>query len=526
MKKYKAILALLLVAALLCMLFAACGTSETQTQDNPGQTGEDQGSADTQPDSDVDDAPVDEEVAEIKMLYFDLRMTGADFGEHVENAINELTEREINTHVDITWMTVGDWIQKAQLMISGGEQIDVMQLGLSTGVAIMYTNTMLTDITDYMAQYAPETLELMADYIGTYTYGGRIYGVPTMRNLVTNGYVIMRKDILEELGLLEKAENLNSWSAFEEILAAVYEAYNGTGVYPIANSANKSIISGNGAVIGGDSFDEIIRWDTLGDNLGVVRTDADGNVSLYQASEEYEAEIKRVKTWRENGWVYPDAALTDSHGDELMKQGVSFASIQTSEAGVEIVKGTSTGYAVVCPMTYPGMIKTSTLTSWGIGVPITAEEPEAACKLINMLYTSSELMNLITWGVEGTDYELVDGQVKQPESGYYYEADFLIGNNLLLTPLYGNGADFFDKAKALVDAAELSPYLGFALETGDLELVISQISAVYNQYYPTMNCGEYTEEAYQDYLSKLDVAGVQDYLDAVQSQLNAWLAEQ
>lgn len=55
-------------------------------------------------------------------------------------------------------------------------------------------------------------------------------------------------------------------------------------------------------------------------------------------------------------------------------------------------------------------------------------------------------------------------------------------------------------------------------------MYVSQISAVTDQYQQTLQCGGYTPELYQEYLSKLDTAGVQDYLAAVQTQLDAWIA--
>ena len=36
----------------------------------------------------------------------------------------------------------------------------------------------------------------------------------------------------------------------------------------------------------------------------------------------------------------------------------------------------------------------------------------------------------------------------------------------------------------------------------------------------------YTEELYQEYVSKLETAGVYDYIEAVQAQIDAWVAAQ
>ncbi len=140
-----------------------------------------------------------------------------------------------------------------------------------------------------------------------------------------------------------------------------------------------------------------------------------------------------------------------------------------------------------------------------------------------MLGSIDALMKLFVNGEEGVDYELADGQAKQLD-GQYCQGNFVFGNNLLAYPLYGNGADFYQQAEQSNKAAECSPYLGFTLNTSDLELVMSQISAVTDQDKCSLQCGGYTKEAYAKYLSKLETAGVQDYLDAVQQQLDAWLA--
>ncbi len=531
MKKWKAGLALLLIAALLGTLFAACGTSGGSGQDSGGSpdggaaSGTDSGSAGSDGDDGGSDGETGE-LAEIEMYFYDLRSTGADYGEHVEEAVNQLTEQQLGIHVNITWLTISDWQQQVQLAISGGEQIDVLPLCVGNGVSALYAAGMLTDLTELLEEYASDALELLRDYTGAYTYDGKLYGLPTLRNYCTNGYIIMRKDVLEELDLLQQAENLTSWGEFEKILDAVSQARSGDGMYALCKSSGYTVLSWDGVAIG-STFDTTQTWDILGDStLGIVKTDSDGNVSNYRASEQYESELAMVARWYQNGWIYPDSTLVDTHGDELMKQGVSFCTIQSSEYGVETVKGNSYGFEVVCVPYYTGMIMSSTLNSWGIGVPVTSEEPEAACRFINALYTSSELMNLMIWGVEGTDYEVVDGQIKQPESGYYYQADFLIGNNLLLTPLYGNGADYYDECQKIIDTATRSQYLGFAIDTSELDLVMSQISAVNDQYVQSLQCGEYTEAAYDEYLAKLESAGVDDYIAAIQEQLDAWLAAQ
>ena len=173
------------------------------------------------------------------------------------------------------------------------------------------------------------------------------------------------------------------------------------------------------------------------------------------------------------------------------------------------------------------MIMTSTLTSWGIGVPTTADEPEGACKMINILYTDEYVMNLITRGQEDVDYRLVDNQCVYDlaETGhYYYEADFLIGNNLLTHPVDGQGADYFEQIKAINEAAHVSEYLGFVFDNGELQNLIANITAVSDQYSKDLACGNYTPEKLAEAKAKYEAGGVRDYLAEIQKQLDAWMA--
>ena len=543
MKKMKAILALVLVAALVCALFAACAkdtttptgtdkpaTTEPAKTDTPAKTDEpaktEEPEKTDEPEEPEEPETYDpEDYTDIKMFYFDLRMVGADHGERINKAINDYIGPKYGLQVGITYFNVGDWLQKVQLSISGGEQVDVLPLCVGNGLTTMLNNKMLIDIAPYMAEEGQETLELMKNYIPTYMRGDALYGIPTYRGYCTNSYIIMRKDILEELGMVELAENMQGWSDYETILGAVADKYTAeTGLWALSKGPARSCTPGY--LWNGDKFTDRVQWDSIGDGYGQVYTDPEGNVSWVLEDPRFTAKLEMVKRWRDNGWIWPDSSLNDTHGDELIKQGVSFSDMDGSEYGVEAVKSANCGHPLICFMYGPGWIMTSTLHSWGIGVPVTAEEPEMGCRFINALYTDDYLMNLLTRGEEGVDFNVVNGEVVYKEESHYYEADFLIGNNTLLYPLEGQGADYFDQIKKINDEAHISEYLGFVLNTADMTDMIANISAVYDQYSGDLYCGNYTPELFAEYKGKLETAGVHDYLDEIQRQVTAWKNEQ
>ena len=127
-------------------------------------------------------------------------------------------------------------------------------------------------------------------------------------------------------------------------------------------------------------------------------------------------------------------------------------------------------------------------------------------------------------GVEGVDYEVMDGQAKYGDDPCYNQDDFVIGDNTLLLPVYGNGADFYDKVKEDIASAEISRYRGFVLDYSELNDYVSQIGAVNDQYNGAISTGSYTQELMDEYIEKLNTAGIHEYVEGIQKQLDAWLA--
>ena len=509
MKKLKTMLALLLILALVLALAAGCASTSGEP------TGSDSSSENTSGEIDTG-AAEDEEATPIVFIMRDLRSRG-EFSEAVEEKIHEIALEEANVDVDIQWVTFGDWQNKVMLTISSGEQVDVMHLGWNNNVTTMYAAGQLLDISEELQEYAPDAIQIMADYMGTYTFGDGVYGVPTNRNFCKNGYILMRKDILDELGLTEKAENLTSFTEYEEILAAVKENY--TDIYPFGSPNG---LANDFYIFNGDSFADVDVYDNLGGSMIYCKDD---QVQIITDLDCYEEQCARVAKWMDNGWVWPDSVITQDTSDDVLRQGVAFSNTVGSEHGVEVTKSQAYGFDVVVAKFCDGMVKTGQPSSHGIGVPVTSEEPEAACKFINLLYTNSEIMNLLIWGIEGDDYTLEDGQIVLSDANdAYYEGDFLVGNNLLLTPLAGNGADFYEQVAEINATAVRSEYLGFAFDATDMDDVVSQISAVTDEYSKSIVAGGYTADGYAAYKEKLEVAGIRDFQAAYQTQLDAWLA--
>ncbi len=515
MRNFKVILSLLLVAVLMCALFAACSEeNEPQLQIEPTANQ----SENSQKEPAKTDKPTDpetfDEITEIKYAFFDFSR-GEDHMDRIEAAVNEISEKEIGVHVNVIPVFPGDYKSKIGVAIAAGEPYDLFEDG-GSGLG-MYSNGQATDITDLLPVYAPNTYELLKPYLSFWTYNDRLYGVPAYRNLCSNYYILMRKDVLEEIGMLEQAKNMTTWSEYEEILGIVAERYADDGMFA---STNGIINLCDG--INGDNFSDVeFTWVTSDSTATAVLIEND-TFELKQARQGYVDLCKKMVEWRDRGWMYPDSLYMTVMQDDLFTSGVVFSGPQRAEYGVEVTKSAAFGTEVVSVQVRPGFIAGA---PWGLLVPYTSEEPEAALKFIELCNTNADVMNLFTRGQEGVDYELVDGQVKYVEGDHYHQTATFFGNELISTPLYGNGTDFYEKVQEILDTAPMSPYIGFTVDTKDLQDYIAQISAVNDQYHLMMVMGGYNETDYQDYLNKLEAAGANEYIKAMQDQLDAFLTK-
>ncbi len=533
MKKLKQILAIVLVAAMCFVLLAACA-SNAKPEDTPEQEENNPPAQNEESQAEPEEGETEQEIVDISMYVFDIAGNASRDYESVVEAMNEITEAAIGVHISLTYIGMADYATQVTLAVTGGEDVDLINIipVQACSLATLYSNGELMELSDYInEETAPELMGLVGDYLDAYTINGGLYGVPTYRIYNTDRWIIMRTDILDEMGLTEQAKAMTSWADYDAILEKVAEAYAGTGMYAISKASGYTVLFDQafmfGGALTGASFEENVAFDNLGDGQQVIFSDDEGHAYFYGEQQGWIDANKKVAQWFNDGWLYPDSYLSDDHCDVLMKQGVTFSDVQGSEVGIEVAKKSATGYDVTCLNICPGMVTTTTLASWGAALPITCDEPEACIKFLELLYTSPELMNLYDYGIEGRDYVVVDGEACYPEgidaTTCYHGSDWMLGNQFIIWPWDGQGANFREEALAN-NAKVLSRYLGFTFDNSELSDTIAALTSVGNEYNRQLYCGLYTDELYESYLSAMKAAGIDDYVAEYQRQLDAWLA--
>lgn len=531
----KRCLSLLLAGVLGVSLLAGCGNAESgsgNAADDKQTTGTEAAADDSADDADDEDM----EVTDINL--YALALGETDGVAEVQDAVNEISEKEIGVHVNLNLMDAGSFMQQIGLMLAGGESVDLLQVTPLGSVAFnaCQSQNQLMEISDLLNEYAPDLVDTVGDYLKGMEVEGGLYGVPGYRLLNSNMYIYMRADVLDELDLRAEAEAADSWSDIDAIFEKVYAAQDSLPedmktTCMISNTGSTGdVITVEPALAGNDDWSKAKGYDTLGDSYYIVGVDdSSDTVFSWYESEDFQNEIKIVKDWYDKGYVYKDAATSEETGDNNIKNGIAFANVAFSEPGVESSKQAATGYDLVCRQISSGPVTTGSARSWGWAVPVTSSEPEAAAKFMNLMYTNADIENLLTWGIEGRDYELNEaGEAVRLDGATYTSGDFLWGNQFLAYPAQGQGSDFRATSLADMESAGISKYYGCSVNVDSISNELTSINNVISTYYARLASGSTTDldADYQEFIDGLKSAGVDKVVETYQTALDAWLAEQ
>ncbi len=450
----------------------------------------------------------------------------------VEAEINKITEEQLDVHINMEMVEMGNYIQQVSLKLSAQEKVDVMLTFPAgpAGYVALQNNGQIQDITDLLDTYAPTAKSYVSDIISATSVNGRNYAIPIYRNVSSGVYFTMRTDVLEDLGLLEKAQNVSSFKEVGEILQAVEDSEKWGYLAPLAASqANGSVIINGVTLFDLENFENNAVYDAIINDILVVKADgSDPTVKIVDDLPEFRAIVKEGHEWFENDLIYADAAITTEAGLPLIRMDKVFAVLQAGELGFKASADAGAGMDMTVVKISDKAVSTSECNKFTWAIPTSATAPEAAAAFIELMYTNAEINNLLAWGIEGRDYVVDEnGFANYPDGNAdvpYHGADFIVGNQYICVPWAGSGENIRELSKQEMNNAEKSYFLGFSMDTTPVETELATVQTVFEEYLAQVRSGAGDEAKIDEYLEKLESAGIQKVIDEAQAQLDAWIA--
>ncbi|MDD3335024.1 MAG: ABC transporter substrate-binding protein [Eubacteriales bacterium] len=453
--------------------------------------------------------------------------------------VNEYIADKVGAKLEVIWGTWGDFDDKSTNAIKAGDSEVDMYFTCSWS-ADEY-NSYAKDgywlkLDDLIAEYGadltaaiPEALMQAATIEGADGMG--IYAVNGYKDFATQNCWDVNVTLLEELGYtLDDVKKMDFYS-FGDLFAKAKEV-KGDSFYPflVEPMVLERMVT-NAIIIPGDAGSVNMLSYYL-DPTDVSKVSASGN-TIYNkfATEEYKKFVEKMREYYQAGYVNPGCAVAETSNDtrtNAQLNGEYLIGTQSYALGYEYEASELRGIHVeFIPCTEP-YVDTTASQGAMIAISSASEHPVESFKFLNLLNSDPALMMLLNYGVEGVHYNLnADGLVEFTDK----RADYTpwrngMGNITLLTATADEGAGFWDTFKGYYGSAKAIPILGYIFNNADVQNEMSALGNIAAQYALALDAGAVDPATeLPAFLSALEAAGMQTYVDAANAQLTEFLAK-
>lgn len=493
------------------------------------------------------DAPAEEEAQEPVILEWYYAGNGIQKDtQKIEDRVNELLkDYEGLEHVQIHLNCIArdDYAQQILLNQTAGKQMDIIhcyrlnyadEINNGTYLALddMLATDEFADLRNELPQWLWKTLQV----------NGQTYIVPGYQMAATDRYLIVPTeymqyadaDVLNSIELSDAASVTTLCDQIEKITKSVIEA---TGMEKYAMPLGEGIALTN----------TYIQKDILEGGSGTIVPVGSTEVTNVYMTDAFKEACRIAAKWVEEGLLPSDAAVRDvskwENGYLTSDQACAVATAQTTGDNelVGTLRTAADGYDVTAIKLHEHYFIQRGWGAGGNGVTATCEHPVEALRFLQAINTEKgkEIYNTIVYGLEGVHYEkLDDNHIKTLEydgtqggtDTSYAAWKWVIGNTKYV---YLNQACTDNDAAITADINDnpenpSSKLMGFVLDLEPVSTQVAQCAAVVTEYRPALTWGSKGAEweaYYEEFIDKLQLAGAQEIIDEVQSQIDAWLSQ-
>ena len=425
----------------------------------------------------------------------------------VEDEANKYLEEKIGVNIDMNFIDYGEYSQKLGVIINSGEAYD---LAFTCSWAGDYLGNArkgaFLDLTPYLDNIGSEMKEAIDDrfWSGAEVDGG-IYAVPNQKEICTAPMWVFTKEYVDKYNIpyteIHSLEDLEPW------LKLIKE--NEPDVTPLY------ITKG---------FSAPQYFEQLVDPVGIEYEDDSLVVKNMFETDKMKSTLETLRKYYQAGYINADSATAQD--DKSVKR---FVTKGDGQPYAEVLWSKDLKYDVVASQITDSYITNASTTGSMIAVSKNSKNPDKAVEFLNLLNTDEYIRNLLNYGIEGTHYESVnDKQIKLTDKATDYSVGYYTLGNLFITKVLDNEPETkWDEFKEFNNAAKESAVLGFKFDTSKVTNEIAAINNVLEEFKSTIYSGSVDVDEYLDKLNKkLKDQGIDRVIEEMQTQLDAWVAEQ
>ena len=435
----------------------------------------------------------------------------------VQDTINDYIKDKINVQVEITEFASGEYTEKANLALANSE-INLLWTASwepTIGTNDLVPNNAVYDITDLLP--GTPLYESMDEGQWEATkYDGKNYFVPVYKDNVEGYDIMFRKDLVDKYGW--DISTVKTLADIEPMLADLE-----------AEGLKYPYLSQKTAMFYRYYINDFDFFTADAQSNWVAVDRSTNEVVDTVLSDQYKEFCTLMAKWAEAGYISEDEVTKTTTDTTTQTQdwGISWWT------DIPVNAEANSRYnqeVVMTPITDRWAHSTSALGScYAVTANSTPEEAQACVDFLGLLYTDSKLADLYTFGIEGEDFNYVDGKVEQTDAGKYNHSMWESASATIVTPLTTEPDDKAELYKDFNGGANTSCAAGFRFDKSEVADKYAACQNVFNEYGFALENGGYGVDQIEDtiaqYQAALDEAGYQDVLAAFQAQYDEWKAE-
>lgn len=486
--------------------------------------------------------PVVEELEPVTLtIWFHGSSVTPDASATVLAELNAYLQEKINVTLNPIWGTWGDFDTSVVTALAGGDDVDMyFTCNWSANEYNKYARDgYWVKLDDMLATYAPDLLDIIPEGIWacaeTNGYDGMgVYAIPALKDTATQVCWDVNGTLLAELGYDVDAfcaAGIDYYSdEFVEVMQKAKEL-KGADFYPlvIEPAVLERGICSTGIITGDIGSGNVLSYYYDAANPS---KDIGSTFQNKFATETFYKFAKRTYELSQLGLIAPACQNTSTANDyrtSSTSAGDYLFATQSYAYGCEIEYAAARGIDVrMIPMTAAYMDCTSGQGAM-MAISATSKNPERALMFLNLLNSDPYVMKTLNYGVEGFTFNTNDDGtitfITENRANYSPWRNGM-GNIRLLPATSDEGATYWADFAAYYDAAESVPYGGFIFDGSALETEQAAIANVYAEYAMNLMSGAVNpDDVMDDFLSKLEAAGINEFVAAAQEQVDAYMGK-
>lgn len=424
----------------------------------------------------------------------------------VNSEISKLTNEKFGFNVELNFISTGAYSEKMRMYMASGADWDLCFTGWVNPYKTAVENGSYAPLSKLLDEYGKETKEIIGEEFLQDAYiGDEIYAIPNYQVSFVQNAVWVQKNLADKYNFdLSKVSNLNE---LEPFLKLVKE--NEPNIYPWRSDW------GVGLFYGG-------KYETISNHIVIDTSKKNAEPMLLRDTPEFKNGVKTFRSWYEKGYIRKDVASVGDDSADLSNGRYAVFASNWKPGAEETFKTRYDMEYVPVKLGEPYVNNGATRAAM-TAINKDSKYQKEAMQLINMVNSDQELMDLVSFGIEGKHYTRGnDGKITlKKDSGYGSSgSSWNYGNQFIASLEDGMADDVYEETQRLNSEAKKSDIFGFNFDTKPVVNEISQVGAIIHEYDCFNNGSRNPDEYFSEMEKRLKTAGEDKIMEEVKKQLN------